>query len=751
MLTRKFLRLGANVADLAFATLVAAAAFVLLSTSGAAGPERTARGQSAMAARTLAGLLPATHIEDVARGSLLFRADDAAALLLAPTVATDVNITVGGLVARAHVTQKFRNPSDDWVEGIYVFPLPDNAAVDHLTLHIGERIIEGRINEREEARRIYETAKREGKKAGLLEGQRPNIFTTSVANIGPKEEITVTIEYQQTLRYEQGAFRLRFPMVVGPRYIPGKVRIATVSASGWSAPTDQVPDAENITPPVLPDGLGKVEAVRLAVELSPGFALAELESPYHEIDVTERDGAVYQVTLKDGEIPADRDFELVWKPEIGAAPAAGLFSETLEDEPYLLVMVMPPTAEPAEGQARPLPREVIFVIDTSGSMAGASIEQAKAALILALDRLEPGDRFNIVHFNNTAFALFPGARAADRETRALARHLVRGLEAEGGTEMAPAIRLALEGSPPRGYIRQVVFLTDGAVGNERKLFQIIHERLGSGRLFTIGIGSAPNSFFMTKAARVGRGTFTYIGDVGEVGQRMRALFEKLERPVLTDLKVAWPDGLKAEMWPAVLPDLYAGEPVVFTAKVPEARGRITISGQLAGQRWQAALALAGGKVGPGIANLWARDKIEGLMNSLHEGGDASEVRRKVVALGLRHHLVTKYTSLVAVDVTPSRPAGVPLESREVPLHLPKGWEYEKVFGEGLKRSPPTQRDARLMTPATPSLVTTQVRIGSTGGLGMPQGATASPLHLALGAALILLGLLTLALFRRRAW
>ncbi|MFQ5765430.1 MAG: VIT domain-containing protein, partial [Rhodospirillales bacterium] len=442
--------------------------------------------------------MPATHIEDVAQGSLLFRAGDAA-LLLAPTVATDVDISVGGLVARARVSQKFRNPSEDWVEGIYVFPLPENAAVDHLTVRIGERIIEGRIKEREEARRIYEAAKRQGKKAGLLEGQRPNIFTASVANIGPKEEIAVTIEYQQTLRYEQGAFRLRFPMVVGPRYIPGKVRIATVSASGWSAPTDQVPDAENITPPVLPNGLGNVEAVRLAVELSPGFALGELESPYHEIAVTERDGALYRVTLKDGQIPADHDFELVWKPEIGAAPAAGLFFELQEDEPYLLVMVMPPTAEAGEGQARPLPREVIFVIDTSGSMAGASIAQAKAALILALDRLGPGDRFNIVRFNNTAFALFPDARPADRETRALARHLVRGLKAEGGTEMAPAIRLALEGSPPRGYIRQVVFLTDGAVGNERELFGIIHERLGGGRLFTIAIGSAPNSFFMAKA------------------------------------------------------------------------------------------------------------------------------------------------------------------------------------------------------------------------------------------------------------
>lgn len=750
MPTMKFIRLGANVAGLAFATLLVAAAFVLPAAPGAAGSEPTMRGQSAMAARASDGLLPETRIEDVAGGSLLFRGGDAAALLLAPTVATDVDITVGGLVARARVTQRFRNPSDDWVEGIYVFPLPENAAVDHLTLHIGERVIEGRIKEREAARRIYEGAKREGKKAGLLEGQRPNIFTTSVANIGPKEKIAVAIEYQQTLRYDQGAFRLRFPMVVGPRYIPGRVRIAT-AATGWSAATDQVPDAENITPPVLPDGLGNVEAVRLTVELRPGFALGEIESPYHEIAVGERDGGAYRVTLADGEIPADRDFELVWKLEIGAAPAAGLFSETLEDEPHLLVMVMPPPAAPADGQARPLLREVIFVIDTSGSMAGASIMQAKAALILALDRLGPGDRFNIVRFNNTASALFSGARPADRKTRALAKSFVRGLKAEGGTETAPAIRLALAGSPPRGYIRQVVFLTDGAVGNERELFQIIHERLGSGRLFTIGIGSAPNSFFMTKAAGVGRGTYTYIGDVGEVGRRMSALFEKLERPVLTDLRVAWPEGLEAETWPAVLPDLYAGEPVVFTAKVAEARGRITISGKLAGRPWQAALALADGKVSPGIANLWARDKIENLMNSLHEGGEPGEVRRKVAELGLRHHLVTKYTSLVAVDVTPSRPAAEPLESREVPLHLPKGWEHEKVFGDGFKRSLPAERDARMTTPATSALITAQVRIGATGGLGMPQGATASPLHLALGAGLIVLGLLSLALLGRRAW
>ncbi len=756
METRPLVRFGAKVADILLAVAIAAVVILLLTQAGAAGPGQTGLKPQAQPGGTAEKLFAPARLGEIGRPSLLFRAHESDRLAFAPVVTTEVRITVGGLLVRARVSQTFRNPNDDWVEGVYVFPLPENAAVDHLRLKVGERVIEGRIKERETALRIYQTAKRQGKKAGLLEGERPNIFTTSIANIGPKEEITIDIEYQQTLRYDQGAFRLRFPMVVGPRYTPGNVRVAKFGDGGWSVGTDRVPEPEKIRAPVLPPAFGKINPVKLSIELEPGFALSELKSSYHPVAVREDGSGGYRISLKAGEVPAERDFELVWKPETGAQPQAGLFTETTKDGRYILVMILPPTAKPADGQAKGLPREVIFVIDVSGSMAGTSIKQAKAALALAIDRLTADDRFNIVGFNDTAFTLFPNPRPADRMTRETAKRFVHWLAAEGGTRMAPAVRLALRGRPPAGHIRQMVFLTDGAIGNERELFGIIDDRLGDARLFTIGIGSAPNSYFMRKAAEVGRGTFTHIGDVNEVGVRMAALFEKLERPVLTDLAVAWPDGMKAEMWPERLPDLYAGEPVIFTARAPnatsapapESQGAIVVTGRIGLARWQGTLSLRGGKATPGVSKLWARDKISGLMDALHENGDANDVRRQVVALGLGHHLVTKYTSLIAVDVTPSRPQGEPLKRRKVPHNLPEGWEYDKVFGGVPDNATGLDRKAGLMN-APAAITPAAIIIGSARGLALPKGATAAPLHLVLGAALLVLGLIALVLVRRR--
>ena len=739
-----------------------AAAIMLVAFFCATAP---AMAQSADAAQSqpvlaLAEILPSTKLDDVGRGSLLIVDEASQSLLLAPRIAAKVEITVGGLVARVRVSQTFFNPSRGWVEGIYVFPLPENAAVDHLLLRVGDRVIEGQIKEREEARRMYEQAKSEGKKAGLLEAERPNIFTTSIANIGPGEEVTIDIEYQHVLRYDQGAFSLRFPMVIGPRYIPGNVRVVSYdgSGAGWLAGTDRVPDADRITPPVLRPEFGKINPVHLRIALAPGFPLADIASPTHDVTVTEQAGNEYIVELKDGAAPADRDFELVWTPAVGAAPGAGLFTEELDGEHYLLLMVMPPSIAPAGGEAPALPREVIFVIDTSGSMSGTSISQAKAALGLAIDRLASGDRFNVIQFNSTTSSLYRDARTMDAQTRLQAKRYVQRLTANGGTEMRPALRQALAGRAPRGFLRQIVFLTDGAVGNERELFGVIEAGLGDSRLFTVGIGSAPNSFFMSKAAEVGRGSFTYIGRIDEVAERMGALFAKLEKPVLTDLKITWPDGIEAATSTAIVPDLYAGEPVVLTARVGVLRGGVAITGRIGQRGWRAELELADSAPAPGTANLWARDRIDRLMNQLHEGADPALVRAGVVTLGLKHHLVTKYTSLVAVDVTPTRPVDEPLSSHQMPTNLPAGWEYDKVFGEALKLKALDQQDAGMAQPsptsgqtqlASVAAIAPPARIGAATGLGLPQGATPAPMHLLAGVALVLLGLTVLLGVRRR--
>lgn len=617
---------------------------------------------------------PAYGAETPTEGTLVLRASEGAPAIEAPLVSTDVVFRVSGPIARAHVVQTFRNPGEDWYEGIYVFPLPQGAAVDRLLLRVGERTIEGEIRERGVAKQSYEQARQAGRRAALLDQERPNIFTTSVANIGPHETVVVELEYQETLRYDGNRFSLRFPMVVGPRYVPaGPLRVS---------------DAARIAPPVMRPGTEgeRQNPVSIRVELAPGFPLADLRSPYHRVDIRQPEPSRRIVSLSDGATPANRDFVLDWSPEAGSLPKASWFVEQKDGSYYGLLMVLPPTA----ASAAPLPREVIYVLDTSGSMAGASIRQARDALTLALSRLRPGDRFNVIEFNSYAKALFIDARPADSENVRRAIRWVEGLEARGGTEMASALNLALNGADAPGVVRQVVFLTDGAVGNEEALFGLIRDRLGDSRLFTVGIGSAPNGHFMAKAAQLGRGTYTCIGSIDEVKAKMGELFAKLESPVLKGIAVRWPDSARAEAWPTRIPDLYAGEPLVMTARLDKLAGQVRLTGEREGQLWQAEIPLAGSVAGAGIGSTWARSKVASLMDRMREGAPEQDVRAEVIQLATRHRLVTKYTSFVAVDHTPARPDSDALKPAAIPTLLPEGWEYGKVFGE----LPRTATDSR---------------------------------------------------------
>jgi Ca-activated chloride channel family protein len=613
----------------------------------------------------------------VQQGTLLLKAKGET--LAVPAVATAAEIKVSGIVARAVVRQTYRNPCDEWFEGIYVFPLPENAAVDHMRMRIGERIVEGDIKERGAARAQYEQAKSTGQRAALVEQERPNIFTTNVANIPPRGEITVEIEYQQTVRLDAGSYSLRFPMVVGPRYISGKPSESQGQGQGWSPNTDQVNDASRITPPVLhPDRHAPGNPVRIKVQLDAGVPLADVSSAYHPIVSRESENGGRAIELAAGEVPANKDFELKWTPAAGHAPQATLFTEKSGAQQYALLMVLPPARAAA---AKRLPREVIFVIDTSGSMSGNSIAQAKDALELAVSRLSEQDSFNVIEFNSYAKALYPEALPASAANRGRAMEFVRRLQAQGGTEMALALNLALNGLESPGRVRQVIFLTDGAVGNEEELFKLIGNKLGDSRLFTVGIGSAPNSHFMTRAAQTGRGTFTYIGKIEEVKEKMSALFAKLESPVLKGIEIAWPEGSNAQAWPRRIPDLYLGEPIVVTAALDKMQGDIRLSGLSGDTPWQTTLPLHAAHPGSGMGVLWAREKIQSLVDTLRDGGKEEEVRDAVVEVALAHHLVSKYTSLVAVDKTPVRPSDAGIKSGAIPTNLPEGWEFDKVFGE----------------------------------------------------------------------
>ncbi|MET4215378.1 Ca-activated chloride channel family protein [Bradyrhizobium sp. LB14.3] len=680
-------------------------------------------------------------------GSLLLKEDGAYSEAI--RLGIDVDITVSGPTLRARVTQVFRNPTKDWVEATYVYPLPTGGAVDTLKMVVGDRVIIGDIKERQQARVIYEEARRAGRKAALTEQERPNIFTNSVANIGPGETVLVQIEYQEPVHQSGNEYSLRLPLVVGPRYNPTPI-VQSVDfrndGSGWGATnSDPVPDRDRISPPVLdPARNAPVNPTSIRVRLNAGFALGEVKSPHHNVKVANPDDTTRIVTLADGAVPADRDFELTWKPAAVKAPSVGLFRERVGDADYLLAFVTPPTAEQAT--QKPLPREVVFVIDNSGSMGGTSIVQAKASLTYALSRLQPTDRFNVIRFDDTMDVLFPASVPADAARVGEATSFVSALQARGGTEMVPAMRAALTDKlGDTSMVRQIVFLTDGAIGNEQQLFETITAMRGRSRVFMVGIGSAPNTYLMTRAAELGRGAFTHIGSVEQVEERMRGLFAKLENPAVTGLSAKFSEA-KADVTPAIIPDVYRDEPLVLAAKLDKLAGSVEIRGRVGDRPWSVTLPLQNAAEGKGLSKLWAKRKIDDaeVARTLREM-TPEDSDKAILALALDHQIVTRLTSLVAVDKTPSRPEGEPLKLSELPINLPAGWDFAKVFGE--RPQVPTQlrerhADARNQTGTrrpTPS---------APDAIRLPKTATSAELTMIAGLMLVVLALI-LFVFNRR--
>ena len=615
------------------------------------------------------------------QGELLFTSENGRTVS-APLLSQDIDIEISGITARVTVKQEFINLEQVWLDARYVFPLPDACSVDYLLMRIGEREIEGVIQEKQKARQLHEAARREGRKSSLVEQNRPNIFTTDIANIAPGEKVSVSIEYQQEVVPVDSIFSLRFPMVVAPRYIPGKA--VRFSATGWAPDTDQVTDGSEISPPIDLAGETTVP-IRMKIDLASGFPLKRIESLYHGIKVEELEEGHYSITLN-GVVKADRDFVLEWEAEEGKETTGALFAETMGENQYMLLMLMPPGTV----QNAPVAREVVFILDISGSMAGTSIVQAKKAMALALSRLQPVDSFNLIVFNQEARSLFADSKSADRKNIQKALEYISTLQADGGTEMKDALLLALDGKHHHRRIRQVVFVTDGAVGNEDALFAVIEKRLGDSRLFTVGIGSAPNSYFMTRAARVGRGTFTYIGRVSEVEEKVGMLFNKLEHPVISDIRIDLGSNVKKiEYYPNPIPDLYYGEPLVVALKTGWENESLHISGREAGNLWEMIVDATKFGKRKGVGTLWARRKIRSFMEALALGEDEQKVKSVVLKTALEHHLVSRYTSLVATDTMVSRPAGTVSEQSMVKTPLAHGWQAAAVFGGGAQTATPS--------------------------------------------------------------
>ena len=683
---------------------------------------------------------------DVQRGQLLFHSTRPGEYAPAPLVATEVEIDVSGIVARTMVKQYFVNPTGDWLEGRYVFPLPENSAVSRMKLVVGDRVIEAKIAERQAARKAYEAAKRQGRRAALVEQHRPNIFSNNVANIPPGGRIAVQLHYSQRLDYDRGRFSLRFPMVVAPRFDPaaGPVRMVhqPVTENGDGMPgalRDALPEIR--IPVKDPDTSPPGNPVTLTVNLDAGMALTTVASTSHKIGIEDLGDGRRRITLDRKTVSADRDFTLDWAPKLAAEPLIAAFRERIGDDVFVTALIMPPAPKHATQNTRP--RDVVFILDRSGSMGGVSIRAARSALDAAVDRLGGQDRFNLIRFSNDTETLFKHPMPASDTNRLFAKLFLRDTTADGGTVMRPALHAALNTVAAEGRLKQIVFVTDGAVSNETELFRDIRQRLGNARLFTVGIGSAPNSYFMRKAAEAGRGAFVYIPDIKQVGTRMTALFDKLERPALTDVSAAWQNGetvpVTAETFPARIPDLYFGEPVVLVSRLPAASlaGNTLLS--LGAGGWKTSLKLNDTRIATGISTLWARAKVAALTDSLRDGAPPGDVKAGITKIGLTHSLVTRYTSLLATEQTAVRPAGTPLATGDVPLNLPHGWRFNTTMGKHLLK-----RAAAPPAPAPMQRTGSKARFDlATRSLILPQGATPFFLHLAIGVGLLVVAGLVL--------
>lgn len=637
----------------------------------------------------------APGLPPVTEGSLVYRSAASGTYDFVPLEHTKVAIDVRGLVASTTVTQRYTNRSDGPIEAVYAFPLPHDGSVYDLEVVVGQRRIRSVIREREEAKRTYEAAKAEGKRAALLEEERPNIFTASVANVMPDDRIEVRIRYVQPLAWEDGRVRLVFPMVVGPRYIPGaapgtapETAPGTASdrepATGWAQDTDQVPDASRVTPPVRALESRPGHDIAVEVRLEAGVPLATLGSPSHKIVVENAAEGIRKVSLAaEKELP-NRDFVLEFARAASRSARTALFLSPKPEggESHFMLVAYPPSLL-AEEERPPL--EMLFLIDVSGSMEGASIQQARTALLQGLDRLRARDRFGVVAFDNRIFDFRPGPLPATAENLEAGRRFVRGLRAGGGTEMLPALEHLMAQPTTPGYLRTIVLLTDGCLGNEEQIFAALKQRLGEARLFTVAIGSAPNHFLAAKMAQYGRGTFSHIADGTEIVPQMARLLDQIESPVVTDLQLRISGVDAQDILPTRLPDLFMAQPLVIHGRLAgRGAGIAHLEGRAGPAAWQQEIPFDTERAAfhPGITTLWARQRIEGRLEAWREAAGAEDkerLRQEIVGDAVRYRLVTRFTSLVAVEdlvVNPGGDSGLAVVETE----LPAGWDREKVFG-----------------------------------------------------------------------
>jgi Ca-activated chloride channel family protein len=619
-------------------------------------------------------------------GSLQIMGKNGAARGECPLKHTSVRGAISGYVARVTVTQIFENTASDKIEAVYTFPLPDDSAVDDMTIQIGDRTVRGLIKKREDARAIYEHARSTGHLAALLDQERPNIFTQAVANIMPGEQVSVTISYLQVLQYEAGSYEFVFPMVVGPRYIPGQP--VGQQGGGWPPDTRKVPDASRITPPVARPGTRAGHDISLELSIDAGVPIQKLHSKSHEIDLDQPAGNTATVKLRNEATIPNKDFilryQVAGKQISDAVLSQWMPGSTKATGGYFTLILQPPAQVE---QSEITPKELVFVVDTSGSMYGFPLDKAKELMDRALDELYPGDTFNLITFSGDEHILFPEPVFPTAENIRIAKEFMQGRRGSGGTEMMKAIRAALDPSDKQDHLRVVCFITDGFVGNDMEIIGEIQKHPNA-RVFSFGIGNSVNRFLLSGMAKAGRGDVEFVNLSDKAGKAADRLYQKLRSPLLTDIAIDWGGLPVKEVYPQRIPDLFSGKPLVLMGRyAAPANGTIHLRGKRNGEDFVRDIPVrlsANGQKAIVLPTLWARQKVDDLMSQdwvgAQQGSPRPDMKDAVTELGLDYRMMTQYTSFVAVEEQVVTKDGQP-RTVQVPVEMPEGVSYEGVFGE----------------------------------------------------------------------
>lgn len=608
-------------------------------------------------------------------GTLVAMLSSGKQLGLCPLQHTSVTANVSGYVARVTVKQVFQNPFKDKIEAVYTFPLSETGAVDDMKMKVGERTIKGTIKKREEAKEIYDNAKAHGQVAALLDQERPNIFTQSVANILPGNKIEVTLQYVDLLPYESGKYTFAFPTVVGPRFMPGTP--VGKSGTGRLPDTTAVPDASKISPPVAAEGQRAGHDISIDVNIDAGVPITALQSKVHEVTINQPNTQHAKISLANRNTIPNKDFVLSWDVASEQIKSGYLtYKPSKAADGYFTVMVMPPKrATPAQIQ----PKEMIFVIDCSGSQHGAPLDKAKETMRYIIDHMNKEDTFQIIAFSNDARPMFAQPQKVSAEMKQKALAYINGLQANGGTWMAPAVEAVCKTPADNNRLRIVTFMTDGYIGNDFEVIGMIKKLRGKSRWFSFGTGSSVNRFLIDAMAKEGGGESEYVllnSSGNEVGKKF---YDRISSPVLTDIKLDFEGVSVKEVYPHAVSDVWAERPLYIKGRyIKPGAGTISISGFSGEKPYSEKIKVNFPEDTSGsesIASVWARAKVDRLMSedwqAAQSGSVNKELKDEIVKVALDHHIMTQYTSFVAVEEKTVTSGGV-AKTVTVPVELPEG-------------------------------------------------------------------------------